>query len=110
MQRNIDALLMVPFEDGKNMMADPALRQMLGGRFFMPLAEAMTELEAYLGFDVSLSRSKNKPIFGGQPLALAKHRSLTSVVLSTHLERAGLRWYTLDPGMVDLRFWRRRLE
>ncbi len=38
------------------------------------------------------------------------HRSLTAVVLSTALERAGLRWRVLDHGARTLSYWRREIE
>ncbi len=75
----------------------------------LPFATAMFELEAYLGYPMSFMKPEDRPVFGGQPMPFPKHRSLTAVTLATQLERAGLTWRAIDPGIADLDFWRRAL-
>nr|MDP9360666.1 cobalamin-dependent protein [Acidobacteriota bacterium] len=104
-----DILLLVPFEHGEGLLTDAATRQTLGGHLFGPISVALSQLEEYVGFHLNLAKESERPVFGNQRLALARHRSLTAVTLATHLERAGLNWTVLDPGPEGLQWWRVRL-
>ena len=110
MRERTDILMIVPFEHRAGLFVDASARQTLGGHLFGPLIVALSRLEEYVGFHLNLAAEDTRPVFGGQPLTVASHRSLTAVTLATHLERAGLKWVTLDPGMEDLHWWRVRLR
>ncbi len=106
----MDNLLIVPFEPSRATIIDPPFRQTLGAHFGLPVSRALCELESYIGREVNFWEPSNRPIFGGEPLPFPVHRSLTAVVLATHLERAGLTWHAIDPGPQDLSYWRGRFR
>jgi hypothetical protein len=92
-----------------------------------PQIHAFHELEQFLGRTVNLSDLEARPVFGGEMwpptppretvtyfqkqrgATLSRNRTLTAVTLATHLERAGLRWQVVDPGVRELSWWRKRL-
>jgi anaerobic magnesium-protoporphyrin IX monomethyl ester cyclase len=105
----IDNLIIVPFQPSTAPALEPMYRQIAGPTMALPFATALLELEAYLGHPVSFVRPEDRPIFGNRRMPFPKHRSLTVVTLATQLERAGLAWRAIDPGIADLDFWRRAL-
>lgn len=106
---SMDVLLVIPFEDPHASVLDPVARRVVGASFFGPVLDAISEFEGRVGFPLDIASDTHAPLFGGQRFPRQKHRSASAVALSTHLEREGLRWHTLDPGTQDLGYWRRRL-
>src|SRR5262249_26779386 len=104
-----DNLIIVPFQPSTAPALDATYRQIAGPAMALPFATAMFELEAYLGYPMNFMKPEDRPVFGGRPMPFPKHRSLTAVTLATQLERAGLSWRAIDPGIADLDFWRRAL-
>ena len=102
MTKRLDVLMLVPFQPNSGWFMDPPFRQTAAPHLFGPLLRGYLELCEYLRFDLDFSR--NRPVFGGQPLEFAAHRSLGAVTLATHLEQAGLHWHVIDSGMQDLRY------
>jgi anaerobic magnesium-protoporphyrin IX monomethyl ester cyclase len=105
----IDNLIIVPFQPSTAPALDATYRQIAGPTMALPFATAMFELEAYLGYPMSFMKPEHRPVFGDRPMPFPKHRSLTAVTLATRLERAGLTWRAIDPGIADLDFWRHAL-
>jgi anaerobic magnesium-protoporphyrin IX monomethyl ester cyclase len=110
MKSDTDIILLIPFDDGNGYLVEPAARRIFGAHLLGPLKMALSEFEEHVGLSFNLSDERNRPVFDGQPLPLLKHRSLTAVTLATHLERAGLNWTIIDPGIENLGWWRRRLS
>ena len=106
----IDNLIIVPFQPLTAPLLEPVNRQTFGASMALPLMTALLELETYVGCPLTLLKPEEWPVFGDKPMPFPKHRSLTAVTLATHLERAGLRWKAIDPGVTDLDFWRRTLS
>jgi hypothetical protein len=77
---------------------------------YLPLYTALREFEAYVGQPFDWWTSEKRPIFANSPMPFPKHRSLTAVALATSLERSGLGWKAIDPGIADLNFWRKSLQ
>jgi len=107
--KNPDVILLVPFDDGEGFALEPGARQSFGAHLLGPLRLALSEFEEYCGLRFNLASKANSPRFNGEPLSSGSHRSLTAVTLATHLERAGLNWMVVDPGIDNLAGWRRRL-
>ncbi|AKT41162.1 B12-binding domain-containing radical SAM protein [Chondromyces crocatus] len=121
-----DILVIVPVEPPIAHFADSVVRQTSGGRLHMPLTQAFHEFEEYVGAALELYKPSQRPHFGGEmwpPVIGTKaadflasraaqppRRTLASITLATHLERAGLRWEVVDPGMQELHYWRKRFE
>lgn len=105
-----DCLVLVPFEPVTGPMLDPNMRSTYLGRFSLPIEVATVELENYLGVRLDFWDKSVRPVIGGQEVALPKTRSLSAVVLSSALERAGLSWRAIDPGVRELDWWRRTLS
>lgn len=107
--RGVDVLFVVPYQPLGGLLGDAHVRQTVGAHFYAPLAAAVSELEGYLGRRASLWDGDG---FAFDELALppAAHRSLCAVTLATLAERAGLRWAALDPGAVEIAWYRRELE
>lgn len=122
----IDVLAIVPVEPPIAHLIDPVVRQTSAGRLHMPLTQAFHQLEEYVGASLSLYKPVNRPRFGGEvwpPVTGEKaadflasraaqppRRTLSSITLATHFERAGLRWEVIDPGMQELHYWRARFK
>ena len=105
-----DVLLIVPLEPMAAKGLDPAVRQTLGARLVMPLSAAVCEFEQFLGQSLNVLEWTGHPLFGGGLTSFRAGRSLTAVTLATHLQRHGLRWAAIDPGVQELRYWRRQFE
>lgn len=103
-----DVLLLVPFQPGTGTFMDPQVRRTSIAHVNLPILEARSRLEAWLGRSVGRERWRG-PSRVGHDETYA-HRSATSVVLATHLERAGLRWRVIDPGVQELSYWRARVR
>ena len=88
---------------------DPMVRQTLGVHLGVPLTQAVAEFDAYLGHSVNPLEWTDHPLIHGRATFQKVVRSLTAVTLATHLERHGLRWAALDPGVRELAYWRRTL-
>lgn len=101
-----DVLLLVPLQPATGSLMDPTYRQTLGARQTLPLLAARQELELELGRPLQIT---DGPRFGAEPIATPAHRSLTAITLATALERAGLSWHVLDPGVRELGWWRKQL-
>ena len=122
---SLDILVIIPIEPPIAHIIDPVVRQTSGARMHGPLTEAFHDFEDYIGMSLSLYRLEHRPRFGGElwpPVMGAKagdigasratqppRRTLASVTLATHLEKAGLSWRVIDPGMQELHYWRKLL-
>jgi hypothetical protein len=106
----VDALLLVPFEPATASYIDPPFRQTSGAFLNMPLSRAVGSFQAYVGRSLDFWTPSNRPVFDGERMSFPRHRSATAIVLSSSLERAGLRWNTIDPGVQELKYWRQALE
>ena len=122
----LDILVIIPIEPPIAHIIDPVVRQTSGARMHGPLTEAFHDFEEYTGTSLSLYRPAHRPRFGGElwpPVMGMKagdigasratqppRRTLASITLATHLERAGLRWRVIDPGMQEMHYWRNLLK
>jgi tRNA A37 methylthiotransferase MiaB len=104
-----DHLLLIPFEPTSGWMLDPGMRTSIGARFTLAGIQALSRFESFVGRPLRLNDAAGPPLFGGKPFVAPKNRSLAAVSLSTHLEAAGLDWVTLDPGAVEISWWRAEL-
>jgi radical SAM superfamily enzyme YgiQ (UPF0313 family) len=117
-------MVIVPVEPTIGAIMDPILRKTQIAHLHGPMIQALFELEAYVGHSLSLSNEEaalkfgddvwpSAPVFEGSKFlrfrSQAARRSLSSVTLATHLERAGLKWEVVDPCIQELEYWRRRL-
>ena len=98
----LDVLLLVPTPPPEAYLLNPASRQTYGPQALKILSAAY-KLETFVGRDLGFNESLYPPT------AIA-HRSLTAVALATNLDRAGLRWAVVDPGMRSLHYWRGELQ
>ncbi|MCC6873011.1 MAG: B12-binding domain-containing radical SAM protein [Sandaracinaceae bacterium] len=105
----IDALLVVPYQPMAGSLIDAHLRQTAGAHYYLPLAEAVSEAEGYVGRRLSLWEPEGMRFGGAFDLAPSAQRSLAAVALATILERAELRWHALDPGTVEIGWYRSAL-
>jgi hypothetical protein len=106
-RRDVDVLLAVPFEPLTAYGIDPTVRQTLGSYLGHPLAQAVAEFERFVGHSLNTLEWTDHPLLHGQGTALRSDRTLTAVALATHLEKHGLCWEVIDPGVQELRYWRR---
>lgn len=105
-----DVLLMIPFQPGSGTFLDPHIRRTAIAHLNLPLLEARAQLERHLGAAIEPLGERWSGMLTRSGQACDAHRSATAVVLTTHLEAAGLQWEAVDPGACDLAFWRGRLE
>lgn len=121
---SLDVLVIVPVEPTIGAIMDPVLRTTQVAHLHGPMIQALFELEDYVGHSLSLASREaalrfgddvwpSAPVFEGSKFlkfrSQAARRSLSSVTLATHLERANLRWQVVDPCIQELDYWRRRL-
>lgn len=95
----LDVALIVPFQPSGTAWVEPGIRGAFGEAKYIAI-QARDRLFSYLGLTGQVTERPGAP----------RLRSLTAVALSTCLERARLRWRTLDPGDVSLAGWRERLR
>src|SRR6185369_10752666 len=105
-----DVLLVYPVEGPAQVMDDPAWRSVVFAHYVGPVLEAKFDFESQVGFPLDLAHPEHKPLFGGQPMLVPRTRTSGAVVLTDAVERAGLSWYTVDPGTQGLTYWRKKLE
>lgn len=96
MSSPIDVAVLVPFQELPGSWTDPLVRSVFAPARLVAVRACHRVVEL-----LGLPEEEARP---------ATHRSLTSVVLSTSLERAGLSWRVLDPGSLSLSGWRAWLE
>jgi anaerobic magnesium-protoporphyrin IX monomethyl ester cyclase len=104
-----DVLLLVPMCSAEALWLDPRTRGTSAASITAPLSRARIELELYLGRPLSFRLADEAPVFGGERMAIRRHRTLTAVALADRLERARLLWKAVDPGPLPLAAWRRML-
>ncbi len=103
-----DVLVLVPFQPGTGTFMDAQVRRTSIAHVNLPILEARSRLEAWLGRRVGAERWRGPSRVGHD--ATYAHRSATAVVLATSLERAGLSWRVIDPGVQELSYWRARVR
>jgi hypothetical protein len=106
----VDILFLIPIDNGLEASADPFIRHTMAARQSQYVARGMAAFEEYLGHPVGGPNPDDWPVYDGKELEPEAFRTSLSVTLANILERAGLSWEMVDPGIQDLRFWRKRLE
>ncbi len=105
-----DVMLLIPFQPGAGTFMDQEARRSGIAHVNLPILEARYALEAHLGRELAPTPASDRNTVTRAAVEHQAHRSASAVVLSTHLERAGLVWETIDPGARDLSYWRARLH
>ncbi len=104
-----DVLLLIPLQPVSASVSDPQFRMTAGGNYYVPMLRAIQDVQSEIGRPLAFGDPENGPRFGNTPFQAATHRSNSAVVLGTFLERAGLSWHVIDPGVKELSYWRARL-
>lgn len=108
----LDIVLAVPFQPLTAYAVDPMYRSTLGAHMGIRIGQATAEFEQFLGRPLTLQHWRdNALVQEGIPQILSSaHRSLTAVSLATCLDRAGLNWSIIDPGVKELGYYRKCFE
>lgn len=105
----MDALLLTPLQPISGSIQDPQFRSTTGGHLWVPLLQATQRVQEEIGRPLAFGNSEVGPVFGTTEFRAPRHRSASSIVLLSGLERAGLTWGAIDPGAQELGYWRTKL-
>lgn len=97
----VDVAVLVPFESEEVTWIDPFVRRASSPAVYRAVA-ARQRLEEFVGRP--LRTAAEMPIVPS--LRRTAFRSLSAVTLASSLQRAGMRWVAVDPGLVSFSEWR----